>query len=76
MNNNPLMFLQQFMQMGRNPQEIMSNLVRQNPQINMVLNQMNQSGMNSKQYVMQYAKQNNIDINPMINMMSSFGIRL
>ena len=76
MNNNPMTMLSQMMQMGRNPQQIMrqvQQMAMQNPQMQQMLNQiqvannqMKQSGMSPKQYVKQYAKQNNIDLQPML----------
>ena len=73
--NNPLNMLMQMMTMGNNPQQIIQNVIRQNPQAQMVFNQMQQSGMTAQQYVMQYAKQNNIDINPLINFLQQRGVR-
>ena len=86
MNNNPMTMLSQMMQMGRNPQQIMQQIrqmAMKNPQMQQMLNQiqvannqMKQSGMSPKQYVKQYAKQNNIDLQPMLQMMNQFGIKL
>ena len=75
-NNNPLNVLSQFMQMGNNPQAILQNLINQNPQAKFYLNQMKSSGLSDKEFVMQFAKNNNIDINPFISMLSNFGIKL
>ena len=74
--NNPLNMLMQFMSMGNNPQQIIQNFINQHPQAQMVFNQMKQSGLTPQQYVMQYAKQNNIDINPLLQMMSQRGVNL
>lgn len=76
MNNNPMNMLMQFMGMSNNPQQIINNLMMQNPQAQMVMNQMQQSGMSTKDFVLQYAKQNNIDINPMVQMLQKKGIKL
>lgn len=75
-NNNPLNVLSQIMQMGNNPQAILQNLINQNPQAKFYLNQMKSSGLSDKEFVMQFAKNNNIDINPFISMLSNFGIKL
>lgn len=75
-NNNPLNVLSQIMQMGKNPQAILQNLINQNPQAKFYLNQMKSSGLSDKEFVMQFAKNNNIDINPFISMLSNFGIKL
>ena len=71
--NNPMQFLMQIMSSGKNPQQIVQGMMRQNPQFNAILNQQKQSGMSMEQFVRQYAKQNNIDINPMLNMLSNNG---
>lgn len=72
MNNNPMNILQQFLSMGPNPQMIQQALFQQNPQMQVIYNQMMQSGLPPIQFVMQYAKQNNINpdmINNMYNQM-------
>lgn len=76
LNNNLYNIFSQYLGMGANPQQIFQNMIASNPQIQVALNQMQQSGLSSKDYVLQYAKQNNIDITPMINMLSQRGIRL
>lgn len=68
MNNNAMQIIRQVMSSGGNPQQIVQNMMRQNPQFNALLNQQKQSGMTMEQFVRQYAKQNNIDINPMVDM--------
>lgn len=74
MGNNPMNILSQIMSSG-NPQQMVQNMVRQNPQINALLNQQKNSGMSMEQFVRQYAKQNNIDINPYIQMMQNGKIK-
>lgn len=76
MQQNPMNMLMQMLSMGSNPQQIIQNIVAQNPQVQAVLNQMQQSGMTPQQYAMQYAKQNNINIQPFLNVMNQRGIRL
>jgi hypothetical protein len=68
MNNNPMNILQQFLSMGSNPQMIQQNIFQQNPQLQVIYNQMMQSGLPPMQFVMQYARQNNIDPNMINNM--------
>lgn len=71
--------LEQLMNMvfnGVNPQQIMQSVIQQNPQVQILLNQASQSGMTPQQYAMQYAKQNNINIQPLINMFQQRGIKL
>lgn len=73
---NPMQLITQFLGMGNNPQQIMQNIIHQNPQMQVIVNQVQQSGLSPKQFVMQYAKQNNIDINPLVQFMSQRGIKL
>ena len=74
--NNPVQMILQMMMGGQNPQQIMQSVVQQNPQIQVLLNQAQQSGMTPQQYAMQYANQNNINIQPLINMFAQRVIRL
>ena len=66
--NNPINIFQQFLSMGSNPQMIQQAIFQQNPQMQVIYNQMMQSGLPPIQFVMQYARQNNIDPN-MVNQM-------
>ena len=66
--NNPVNIFQQFLSMGSNPQMIQQALFQQNPQMQVIYNQMMQSGLPPMQFVMQYARQNNIDPNTINNM--------
>ena len=66
--NNPVNILQHFLSMGLNPQMIQQALFQQNPQMQVIYNQMMQSGLPPMQFVMQYARQNNIDPNMINNM--------
>lgn len=72
MNNNPMFIFQQMLSMGNNPQQIEQMILQQNPQLQVFMNQMRQSGMRPLDFVMQYAQQNNINpamINQMANQM-------
>lgn len=78
---NPMQIMQMVAQ-SRNPQQMMQNMVRSNPKMNGVFNQMNsiftqaqKKGMNQEQAVRQYAKQNNIDIDAMINNIKQMGVK-
>ena len=73
MNNNNIM---QMLLSGQNPNQIMQNIIRSNPQAQVILNQMQQSGMNPQQYVMQLARQNNVNINPMLNILRQIGFKI
>ena len=74
MANNPMDFVLQMLMQG-NPNQVMQNMVQQNPQFNAILNQAKQSGMSMKDFTLNYAKQNGIDIQPMLNMLSQRGFR-
>lgn len=65
MNNNlnPRNLFQNILSMGNNPQQIQEILFAQNPQLRIIANQMQQSGLSPIQFAMQYARQNNIPIN-------------
>lgn len=76
MQNNPLAMIMQMMNSGTNPQQLMQQLVSQNPQLQVMLNQAQQSGMSPRDYALQYAKQNNINIQPLLNMLGQRGIKL
>ena len=73
--NNPLQMLMQLLQMGNNPNAIIQSVVSKNPQMNFLLNQMKTSGLTPQQYVTQIARQQNIDIQPLINVLNQCGIR-
>ena len=74
--NNPLNIIFQMMNMGNNPQQIIQQMANQNPQVSVLLNQAQQSGMTIQQFALQYAKQNNINIQPLMNMFAKKGIKL
>ena len=76
MNNNVLGVLNQLIGLGNSPQQIISNALMQNPSYNMVFNQVKTSGLSMRDYVIQYARQNGIDLQPMINMLNQRGIKL
>lgn len=72
MNNNIINFILQTMTSGINPQQ----LIQQNPQMQILMNQMQQSGMNMRDFTLQYAKQNNINLEPIIQQLNQRGIKL
>lgn len=74
-NNIDMNMLAQLLMGTKDPQSMVENMARQNPQINAVLQQVKQSGMSMKDFTMQYAKQNNIDLQTFINMMQNNGIK-
>ena len=68
--NNPINIFQNMLAMGGNPQQIEQMIFAQNPQLQVIANQMRQSGLTPIQFVMQYASQRNINPN-MINQMAN-----
>ena len=73
--NNSLQAIMQMLSSGSNPQQIIQNMMRQNPQMNAVLNQARNSGMTMEQHARQYAKQNNINIDQMVDAFRRNGVR-
>lgn len=75
--NNPMFLIQQMMSMGKNPQQIVENFVRQNPQANQLLKSIQNSGLSPQQYLDQYAKQNNCvdQVNQIKSMLNGYGKR-
>lgn len=69
-----MQILQMLSQSG-NPQQMIQNMMQNNPRMRAVLNQVKQSGMSMEQYARQYAKQNNIDIDQMIKNFKQNGVR-
>lgn len=71
MNNEMQVLAQiiQLVQMGNNPKHFMINALNNNPKAKAMF-QMAQKSGNMEQFVRQYAQQNNIDIQPMIDMFS------
>jgi hypothetical protein len=60
---------------GQNPNQIIQQMLNQNPQAQILFNQMNQSGMSPKEFTIQYAKQNNINIDAILNSLMQRGIK-
>ena len=73
---NPLQVLLQMAMGGNNPEQIINQMMQQNPQLNILLNQARQSGMSPRDYAMQYARQNNVNIQPLVDMFAQRGIKL
>lgn len=62
--NAPQAFLQELLKMGSTPQQITQTLIQRNPQMQVVLNQIQQSGMTPEQFVMQIARQRGVNMDP------------
>ena len=74
-NNNYINNLNQLLNMGQNPQQIIQNAIAHNPQLQQVFSQMG-GGVNAKTLVMQIAQQRGIDINLMLQVLSIRGIKM
>lgn len=61
-NVNPVEIFKSFMKMGNNPKQIEEMIYQQNPQLKVLATQMKESGLTPVEFVMQYAKQNNMPI--------------
>lgn len=75
MNNQIINMLMPLFSGNVNPNQILQGMVSKNPQMNAVLNQMKTSGMTPMQFLQQYAKQNNIDLKPYMDMLAKKGIK-
>lgn len=76
MNNDIANLIIQIITNGQNPQQVIQQIVQKNPQAQILMNQMQQSGMSVKDFTLQYAKQNNINLQPTLNILSQRGIKL
>lgn len=74
--NNVVNMIMQVMSNGQNPNDVVQQVLAKNPQAQILFNQMQQSGMTMKDFTLQYAKQNNINIQPILNTLSQRGIKL
>lgn len=66
--NNAITMFQQMLSMGSNPQQVAQMIFQQNPQLQVIANQMQQSGLSPMDFVMQYARQQNINPSMVQNM--------
>ena len=65
----------QMLSINQNPNQIIQQMISQNPQAQILFNQMQQSGMSVKDFTLQYARQNNINIQPILNTLSQKGVK-
>ena len=70
-----MQFMIQTLMNSKNPQQALQNMMMQNPQMSAIMNQVKNSGMSMEQYVRQYAKQNNINIDNYINTFKRSGAK-
>ena len=76
MNNNIVNLIMQIMTNGQNPNQVVEQIISKNQEAQVLFNQMKQSGMSVKDFTLQYARQNNINIEPILNTLSQKGIKL
>ena len=62
--NNSLDIFKSFRSLGSDPRQVEQLLFQRYPQMQVIANQMKQSGLTPVDFVMQLAKQNNIPLNP------------
>lgn len=76
MNNNDIaQFILQTISNGQNPQQVIQQMINQNPQAQILFNQMKQSGMSIKDFTLQLAKQNNVNLQPILNALNQKGVK-
>lgn len=59
-----------------NPEQVLNQMIQQNPQLNGVINQIKNSGMTPTQFLNQYMQQNNLSQQQMLQALRNMGIRL
>lgn len=74
-NNIDMNSLMALISGASNPEQMVQGMIKNNPNMNAVFQQVQQSGMSMKDFTLNYAKQNGIDIQPFLNMMSQKGIK-
>lgn len=74
--NNIVDLIMRIMTNGQNPNQVVEQLISKNPQAQALFNQMKQNNMSIKDFTLQYAKQNNINIETILNSLSQRGIKL
>ena len=72
MNNIINLILQSY----ANPQKTLQQMISNNPQAKILMNQMQQSGMSMRDFTLQYARQNNINLQPILQQLNHYGIKL
>lgn len=75
MNNNIINAILQLITNGQDPQQVIQQMISQNPQAQILFNQMKQSGMSAKDFTLQYARQNNINLQPILSALNQKGVK-
>lgn len=76
MNNNIVNLIMQMMTNGQDPNQVVEQIISKNQEAQILFNQMKQSGMSIKDFTLQFARQNNINIDQILNTLSQKGIKL
>lgn len=74
--NNIVDLIMRIMTNGQNPNQVVEQLINNNPQAQALFTQMKQNNMSIKDFTLQYAKQNNINIETILNTLSQRGVKL
>lgn len=74
--NNVVDLIMRIMTNGQNPNQVVEQLISKNPQVQALFTQMKQNNMSIKDFTLQYAKQNNINLETILNSLSQRGIKL
>lgn len=65
--------IQNLLASTQNPNQLVQQMAQNNPMMSMVLQKVTNSRMSMRDFAIMYAKQNNIDIQPVLDMLSSNG---
>lgn len=65
--------VQNLLSSTQDPNQLVQQLAQNNPVMAMILHKANNSRMSMKDFAMMYAKNNNIDIQPVLDMLSKNG---
>lgn len=75
MNNNPMAMLINMMMSNQHPNQIVQQMLQQNPNAQILMNQLQQSGMHPRDFAFQFARQNNINMQPIMQLFNQRGIK-
>lgn len=75
MGPNQINQIVQMLGMVNNPEQFLQNAIKNNPQMAQIMKQVQNSGMGATGFLEQYAKQNNIDLTPIKDMLNKRGVK-
>lgn len=76
MNPNDINGFMNMISMINNPNQALQSIMSQNSQFAGILNQARNTNGGIKAYLRQYAKQNNINIQPVLDMLAQRGVQI